>query len=51
MAKVKLIRVSDTTYHGLRAKYPKAFMIHRCRGGFEGYIEEQEDETNVSSSD
>lgn len=51
MAKVKLIRVHSTTYYGLRMKYPRARMIRPCRGGFEGYIEEQEDETNVSSSD
>lgn len=36
-------RVTDATYHGLRAKWPKASMIRPVQGGFEGYVFDDKD--------
>lgn len=38
-------RVFDKTYSGLRAKCPKASMIRPVRGGFEGYVFEDQPRT------
>ncbi len=39
-------RVTDKTYTGLRAKWPRVIMIRPVQGGFEGYVFEEKDRTS-----